>query len=787
MDLRDQLQQTLGSSYALERELGGGGMARVFVAQETRLRRSVVVKVLSPEMAAGISGERFEREIELAASLQQANIVPVLSAGDMHGVPYYTMPYVVGESLRTLIKTRGQLPIAEVVSILRDVARALSYAHERGVVHRDIKPDNVLLSHGAAVVTDFGIAKAISASRTADGDATLTQTGSAIGTPAYMAPEQVAGDPNIDSRADLYALGCLAYELLTGHPPFSGRPLQRVLAAQLTELPQGVREIRPETPLPLAALVARCLAKQPGDRPATANEVLQTLDTIAVPGGGPPIPAVASRASRRRRRIVLASAASVIVVLILASAWWRGRSALASHADRSIAVLPLANLSGDKANDYFGEGLAEEMTNALGKAGLRVIGRGTARTLVARGLDAQSIAKQLGVGSVLQGTVQRGGDRLRITVSLTSASDGSVVWSEKYDRDIKDVFAVQDEIARSVAGQLRGTLSGPGVTLARKETDDPEAHALYLRGLYLWNRRTARTLHQAIDLFDEAVRRDPNYARAYAGIGMAYVVLPVYDDVQTDSMLSRAVDAARRALAIDSTLPEPHVVLGYASATRFENAAAERSFATAVRLDSSFATAHFWNSIVLAHVGRDAEAIREGQRARTLEPASLIILSDEGRLLYYVRQYAAADSVARVVLAFDSTFGVALLTRCRSLIELNRANEAVAILERAIDGLNVRSSEKLGVLAYAYARAGRPALARSTLSKLPRDTLISAGGMVAAALDALGDREASVALFRRAVAQHDPWILNWGRAAPYDGLRKDPRLTALFAKIEAPN
>jgi len=786
MDLREQLQQTLGSTYALERELGGGGMARVFLARETRLRRSVVVKVLSPELAAGISGERFEREIELAASLQQANIVPVLSAGDINGLPYYTMPYVVGESLRTLLTRRGHLPIADVVSILRDVARALSYAHERGVVHRDIKPDNVLLSHGAAVVTDFGIAKAISASRTAEGEATLTQAGSAIGTPAYMAPEQVAGDPHIDTHADLYALGCLAYELLTGHAPFAGMPLQRVLAAHLTETPQPVRELRPETASSLAALVMRCLAKQAADRPASANEILQTLDLIATSGADRPTADRSSR-SNRRRRVVLASAAAVIVVLIVASAWWRGRSAFAAHVDRSIAVLPLANLSGDKANDYFGEGLAEEMTNALGKAGLRVIGRGTARTLVDRGLDAQAIGRQLGVGSVLQGTVQRASDRLRITVSLISASDGSLAWSEKYDRDIKDVFAVQDEIARSVAGQLRVTLAGPSATLARKETDDPEAHALYLRGLYLWNRRTAQTLHQAISLFEEAVRRDPNYARAHAGIGMAYVVLPVYDDVPTDSMLLKGVDAAHRALAIDSTLPEAHAVLGYASTAIFENAAAERSFGTALSLDSSFATAHFWRSNLLSHVGRDNEARREDERARALEPASLVILGMAGRLLYNTRDYSAADSAERVALAIDSTFDINLATRGAILIEQGKVDEAIAILEPLSRRPNMRSAYKLGLLAYAYARAQRAAQARATLARLPRDTLVSAGVTVAAALDVLGDRDSAVTMFRRAVAQHDPWIFIQGRSAPYDGLRKDPRLAALFAKIEAPD
>jgi serine/threonine-protein kinase len=787
MDLREQLQQTLGSTHTLERELGAGGMARVFVAKETRLRRQVVVKVLSPELAAGISGERFEREIELAASLQQANIVPVLSAGDTNGLPYYTMPYVVGESLRAQLATRGTLSIAEVVSILRDVARGLSYAHERGVVHRDIKPDNILLSHGAAVVTDFGIAKAISESRTADGVATLTQAGSTIGTPAYMAPEQVAGDPQAGAPADIYALGCVAYELLTGLPPFAGMPLQRVLAAHLTETPRPVRDLRPETPPPLASLVMQCLAKQTADRPANATAVLQTLDTIVTSGAGE-TPVLFPRASSHRRRMTFASAAVVTVVLILASAWLRGRSALGAHVDRSIVVLPLANLGGDKADDYFGEGLSGEMTNALGKAGLRVIGPGTARTLVDRGLDTRAIANQLHVGSVLQGTVQRSRDRLRITVSLVSAVDGAVVWSEKYDRDIKDVFAVQDEIARSVASQLRVALAGgAGPTLARTETSDPEAHALYLQGLYQWNRRTRQALRQAIGLFEQAVRRDPNYARAYAAIGMADVLLPIYDDVPTDSMRHKAIDAARRALALDSTLADAHAVLGFASAIGFDNALAERAFVQALRFDSSFATAHQWHSILLTHVGRYDDALREIKRALELEPASPIIQGDQGRVLLNMHRYAEADSAEGVALAFDSTFGISLRTRALILIERGKADEAIMILETLSRQPNLRSTNTIGSLAYAYARAGRSTQARATLALLPRDTLLSAGGMAAAALSVLGDRDAAATMFRRAAEQHEPWIVIYGRSAPYDGLRKDPRLAALFAKIEAPD
>ena len=317
--LRDQLQETLGGSYTLERELGGGGMSRVFVAQESRLKRQVVIKVLSPELAQGISVERFEREIQVAAALQQANIVPVLSAGDTNGLPFYTMPFVEGESLRERL-ARGPLAVNEVVSILRDVSRALAYAHARGVVHRDIKPDNVLISGGAAVVTDFGIAKAISASRTSSGSAALTQIGTSIGTPAYMAPEQAAGDPDIDHRADLYALGAMAYELLTGHSMFPGRTPARTLAAHMSELPKPVADLRHDTPPALAALVMKCLAKDPGDRPQSASEVVQSLETTS--GGSlaamPPI-LMGGPGMFRKALVLYATAFGAVAILAKAA------------------------------------------------------------------------------------------------------------------------------------------------------------------------------------------------------------------------------------------------------------------------------------------------------------------------------------------------------------------------------------------------------------------------------------------------------------------------------------
>jgi tetratricopeptide (TPR) repeat protein/TolB-like protein len=321
MTLRDQLQDNLGSAYTLERELGGGGMSHVFVAMESRLGRRVVVKVLSTEIAAGISVERFEREIRVAASLQQVNIVQVLSAGDMNGLPYYTMPYVEGESLRARIRERGSLSIGEVVSVLRDVARALAYAHERGIVHRDIKPDNVLLSGGAAVVTDFGIAKALSAARSGPESATLTQLGTAIGTPAYISPEQAAGDPTVDHRADIYSYGCTAYELLTGQPPFANRTPQRLMAAHMTETPRPVQELRPDTPPALAALVMRCLEKDATARPQSATEILGTLDTVATSDPGrPAMPPVLLGGPLMFWKALGVYAAACIAVAVLAQA-----------------------------------------------------------------------------------------------------------------------------------------------------------------------------------------------------------------------------------------------------------------------------------------------------------------------------------------------------------------------------------------------------------------------------------------------------------------------------------
>jgi TolB-like protein/tRNA A-37 threonylcarbamoyl transferase component Bud32/Tfp pilus assembly protein PilF len=786
-DLVSRLTAALSDRYRLERELGGGGMSRVWVATETALDRQVVVKVIASGLSEGVSAERFAREVRLAARLQQANIVPVLHAGTADGLPYYTMPFVTGESLRARLAGGAPLGVAECVSILRDVARALAYAHGEGIVHRDIKPENVLLSHGTAVVTDFGIAKALTASRTQDGaaSATLTQAGGSIGTPAYMAPEQAVGDA-VDHRADLYAWGVMAYEMLSGAHPFGRHATpQQLITAHITEPPAPVTGRGAVVPPALAALVMQCLEKDPARRPASAAAVLAGLDTVATPV--PSTPTTVVRAPRRRTTGLLVAAGVLVVALI---GWaLRPRAdtpAPASTAEQSLAVLPLANLSGDPADDYFGIGLAEEITRAIAKTGVRVIGRVSAGALQAKGLDERAIAKELGVSSMLTGTVQRAEGQVRISVTLLSAEDGAVRWTEKYDRPLANVFAVQDEIARTVATTLLGSLGGRPARATRAETADPEAHALFLQGQVLFNRRGARPVQQAIALFERAAARDPKYARAQASLAMALAVLPAYLQDSTPAVLTRAVAAAERAIAMDSTIPESYTALGYGYSLLGQLDRAEASFRRALALDSTVATTWGWYGLLSNRLGDYAASHDRVRRAQALEPASLIGRLWEAQVLDLERRYAAADSVASATMALDSTFMLAWAWKANALFGLGRLDEAIALLERQVATVPAgRPERENGMLAYAYAQAGRVRDAQAVLDAVRAESggRLPPTGAYAAALEELGEHEPAVALLTEAIARHDVWVVQFPRSRRFDKLRKDPRVAAMLDKL----
>lgn len=477
-DITERLAAALGEQLVIERELGGGGMSRVFVASEPALGRRVVIKVLPEDLATAISRERFRREILTSATLQHPNIVSVFAAGDAEGLLYFIMPYVDGESLRSRLQRDGTLSPVAAVSILRDVLRALAFAHDRGVVHRDIKPDNVLLSHGAAVVADFGVAKAFATARegTSSSGATLTGVGMSLGTPAYMAPEQVAGDTKLDARTDLYALGALAYEMLAGRAVFPRPNVAEVLRAHLTEKPESLGALRPGIPAALDAAVLRCLEKDPAQRPQSAAELLGLLEDPAVVSGA--ISSAIPVAPTRRSRLVLAAGAVLFLALgaaavtTLASRGDDGsRGSVAAPRVPTVAVLPLVTASGDSSDRYLAFGVTDEILSALaGARGVRVTSRAAAEEAQRSGLSLSQMGERFGVTHALEGTIQRVGSDLRVAVRLLGTGDGLTVWSEVFDVSTTDLLEVQRFIAQSIAAAVQDDLGTPTDTAAGAPT-----------------------------------------------------------------------------------------------------------------------------------------------------------------------------------------------------------------------------------------------------------------------------------------------------------------------------
>ncbi|MEQ1693750.1 MAG: protein kinase, partial [Gemmatimonas sp.] len=567
--VRDQLQQALGETYRVDRELGGGGMSRVFLSTETALDRRVVLKILPPDLASGVSVDRFKREITLAARLQHAHIVPLLSAGEANGLPWFSMPYVEGESLRVRLR-RGELPMAEAVRTLRDVASALAYAHAKGVVHRDIKPENILLADGSATVADFGVAKAIEASQTNPGSS-LTSVGMALGTPAYMSPEQAVGDARTDHRADIYALGVVAYEMLAGHHPFAGRSPQATMAAHMTETPAPVEQIRQSTPPALAQLVQRCLAKSAADRPQTAQEIVHALDALVTPTGTNPLaapsgvvtsardPATAAVPSRRRTGPLTAAAIAVLLIAAATTVWMSRAPAApaASELDRPLlAVRPFRSLSDGAQQAYFAAGMTEEIRGQLSQlSSLRLLSR---NGLDGYQDDAARAVRELGVRHFVDGSVRVEGNRVRVSAELVDGSTQQTMWSQQYDRDLADILAVQGDVALQIARALQATLSPEEQTrLKRRPTQNADAYALYLESQQMEATDRAKNV-AAQEMLRRALVMDPDFALARARLAYRLIFMGFYDSL---SYVDRGMAEARQAARTDPGLPSVYFAL----------------------------------------------------------------------------------------------------------------------------------------------------------------------------------------------------------------------------------
>ncbi|MBK9978512.1 MAG: protein kinase [Gemmatimonadetes bacterium] len=735
------LTDALGADFTVERELGGGGMSRVFLATDASLGRRVVVKMLPADAAYGVSAERFKREISLSARLQHPHIVPLLSAGVSDGLPYFVMPYIEGLTLRERLRHSGEYPVADAVRLLREVASALAYAHRQGVVHRDIKPENILLTDSHAVITDFGVAKALS-NATIDGSSGLTSMGIAIGTPAYMSPEQASGDPSTDHRTDIYAFGLIAYELLTGHPPFAARSAQAMIAAHMTESPEPVTSRRPALPPALAALVMRCLAKDAELRPQTAVELLRALDDLSL------------NATNRRE-------------------------------DRpSVAVLPMVNTAGDAENEHFSDGLTDELIGALSKVReLSVCGRTSVFALKGKGLDIRTIAHTLHVAHVLEGSVRRSGERLKVRLQLVDV-DGNVLWAEGYDRTFTDVFDVQEDIAQAVVRALKIHLASSRGPLVRPPTKDLVAYELFLKGRAMRRRFTPPDLRRAIAYFEQAIARDPHYATAKAWLSDAHVLLTVLEGNPTSQQVWESRRLALEAVADDGDVADAHWALGQWHMCFERNwAAVDRELQHALALNPDHVDARHMLGLSLLHQGRLDEAELQLKQTLVTDPLLAEARGTLSRLFLTAGQYELAVSHATEAIELNPGLVVVLAARGHALLQAQRYDEGVAEF-RALAALPWSGDRERAQLVYALAVAGQTSEARALFHGIDDLTRETAGAyQVAMAHVGLGDTDQAFAWLRRAHIALDPWISALKIDPAFAPLREDARFGPMMQQL----
>ncbi|MGK2936079.1 MAG: protein kinase domain-containing protein [Gemmatimonadaceae bacterium] len=578
------LRSALADRYSLERELGRGGMATVFLGQDVKHDRVVALKVLHPELAAALGPDRFLREIKLAARLNHPNILPLFDSGEASGWLYYVMPYVEGESLRQRLDREKKLAFPEAAQLVSAIGSALDYAHRQNIVHRDIKPENVMLHEGVPMVMDFGIAKAVSA---AGGDTLLTQTGMMVGTPAYVSPEQAAGEREIDGRSDQYSLACMMYEMLSGNRPFTGPTAQAVLAKRFTESAPTLKSASVRVAEHVEKAVARALAKEPTERFDTVISFVQAV----------------APETRRGNEAGPTGGAEL------------------SKSTKSIAVLPFTNMSADAENEYFTDGIAEEIISALSKIqALHVASRTSSFAFKGKTEDIRDIGRKLEVGTVLEGSVRKSGNKLRISAQLISVADGYQLWSERYDREMEDVFAIQDDIAQNIAKALRLVLTDREREVIEKvPTTNLEAYDYYLRGRQYFNQLRLKSLKFARQMFNRAIEIDPDYALAHAGVAYCCAFLYMYFDARA-SNLNQADAASRRAVELDPQLAEAHVARGFAVSLRKEFEEAERELELAIELDPrSYDAAYFYGRALLTQ-GKWERAVDMFARGSELRP-----------------------------------------------------------------------------------------------------------------------------------------------------------------------
>ena len=780
MTIDPRLSTALADRYKIERELGRGGMAVVYLAEDLKHHRRVAIKVLRPELSAIVGSERFLREIEIAATLQHPHILPLFDSGQVTaGHPersegpqsflYYVMPFVEGESLRERLTRETQLPLETALQITREIGSALQYAHEHGVVHRDIKPENVMLSGGHAVVADFGIARALHA---ANGEQ-LTLTGMVVGTPQYMSPEQASGE-KVDGRSDQYSLGCALYEMLSGKPPFVGPTPLAVLARHSAEPVPSLRAVRQSVPLGVEAAIMRAMAKRPEDRFPSIREFLSALEAQQ-------IAAFVPAQSRGRSRRVAEIAAGLLLGVAL---WWLTIGRLAHSTPggvTAIAVLPFLDLGGSPDTTYLGLGMTDGLIADLAEVGsLKVISRSSGATAQGAARSLADLSSELEVQAVVQGWIGRIADTVRVRLRFLHAPDSTTLFAKDYQRRLGELPDLQREIATALTGSISASVKGSEQSrLAVRGEVEQRAYEAFLRGRFYLEQEE---LELARAQFEQASRITPDWAPPYVGMANYYTSLPFYSDVPPAVVLPKARAALVHALQLDESLAEAHAVNAYIRAYyEWDWRAAEQEFRRALELRPNYADAYFSYSRFLASRRRFDEAIAQLGHALELDPLSLSLQTNRSLLDYFAGRYDKAKQGLMEVLKSDSTdrlsrWGLALVAE-----QQGRVDEAIAILER-LGGTSLNTKSSLG---HAYGLAGRARQARNVLRVLQTAAersyvpsyffaLVHAG---------LGERDQALRYLEKAYEERST-VLAYVQIDPrLASLRAEPRFVALVRRL----
>jgi serine/threonine protein kinase/tetratricopeptide (TPR) repeat protein len=734
--------------FRIEHELGHGGMGVVYLARDTTLGRSVAIKSLPPEVMADRKiSSRLEREARLLASLSHPNIAAIFEElAEAEGATYLILEYVPGRTLADRI-AEGLISLEEVLSIASQIAAALATAHGHGIIHRDLKPGNIKITpEGNVKVLDFGLAKAIEEAGTQIQQSTVTQPGRVVGTPAYMSPEQAMGDP-VDYRTDIWSLGVVIYEMLTGELPFQGNTQQALTHSILHDEPKLLTSVQRDAPIKLERLISKMLQKDRLSRHGNIKAVAKELETI------------------RRDSVT---------------------DVAASRRSPSIAILPFVDMSPARDQEYFCDGMAEELINALSQIkDLRVIARTSAFSYKGKDVNVREIGRELDVATVLEGSVRKAGNRLRITAQLVDATGGHHLWSKRYDREMDDVFAIQDEITSSIVDNLKPKLLGEEkIKLAKERDVDIEAYQLYLMGRFLWNQRME--LKTAADYFRLAIKQDPSYALAHDGLADCYNLLGYYNYLRPKEAFPKAKVAALEALKLDNTLAEAYTSLGWISMLfEWDWECAEREFRRAIDLKPNYATAHHWYSVLLFAMGRFDDSIFEIKRAQELDPRSVIINAGLGWPHCFARRYNQAIEAFQNALSIDENFWYAHWGLAVPYIFKGMHKEALAELQKARHlhkGWQTRIESAIGVV---YGYMGEREEAQRVLNSLLEHSQHEyvPPVFISHVYFALEDNSQGFDWLDRAFEVRDD-ELTWIKTYPlYDHVRSDPRYTALLRKM----